>query len=79
MKSYEQEMLACVTHSSIDSFANLLHIRNNGLITYDELPMKDTRQIFAGKYIIQNSNTFEAYPVEMSVEQNANAVTGSPS
>ena len=41
--------------------------------------MKDTRQIFAGKEIIQISNTFEAYEVEMSVEQNANAATGTPS
>jgi len=41
--------------------------------------MKDTRQIFAGKEIVQIINTFEAYPVEMSVEQNANAMTGTPS
>jgi len=72
-------MLACVTHSSTDSFANLLRIRNNGLIPYDKLPVKDTRQISAGKEIIQISNTFEAYPVEMSVEQNANAATGTRS
>jgi len=38
--------------------------------------MKDTRQISAGKEMIQISNTLEAYPVEMLAEQNANAVTG---
>jgi hypothetical protein len=67
-----------VTHSSIEGFANLLRIRNNGPIPQDELSLKDTRQTFGGKDVIKVSNMFDAYQAEMSAEQNANTVTRTP-
>jgi hypothetical protein len=69
MNGYDEDMLAQVTHSSTTESANLLCIRNNGLIPWHELPVKDTRrQSFVGKEISWVSNSVEGYPVQVPVD-----------
>ena len=52
IKGYDQDMLACVTHSNTEGFANLLHIRKKKMDIFPK-----TRQILAGKGMIKVSGS----------------------